>query len=302
MIRLVRKSAIPAFALYGEAAGASADMLHVESIQSRSRLYRWEIDVHTHHALHQILWIAAGPAEVALDEARARCQGPVAVVIPPGVVHAFRMSRDTDGQVLTFNPRAVIEGDVPATGEALRDLFAAPRLLHFEPGAAATLRMAGLFGDLADEFAAPDSAGSPVPLWLARAIVWRLAQHCAREMRGTRSGAQRALFTRFLVLVEAHHREHWPVTRYASQLGMTPERLNRLVRAETGQAALDLIHARLVREACRRLTYIAAPVSKLAFELGFHDPAYFCRFFRRHTGQSPRDYRRATALADGSPA
>ncbi|MDR3468037.1 MAG: helix-turn-helix domain-containing protein [Xanthobacteraceae bacterium] len=299
MARFARKTSIPAFALYGEASAVAPDMLHVESIQSRSRLYRWEIDVHTHHALHQILWIAHGPAEVALDEARERCRGPLAVVIPPGVVHAFRFSRDTDGEVLTFNPRAVIEGDVPATGEALRDLFAAPRLVTFEPGATATRRMATLFGDLADEFAAPDAAGSPVPLWLARAIVWRLAQHCARQAKGPR-GAQRALFTRFLVLVEAHHRDHWPVTRYAAELGLTPERLNRLVRGETGQAALDLVHARLVREARRRLTYVAAPVSKLAFELGFEDPAYFCRFFKRHTGQSPRDYRRTTS--DGIPA
>ena len=33
------------------------------------------------------------------------------------------------------------------------------------------------------------------------------------------------------------------------------------------------------------------PVSQLAFELGFDDPAYFCRFFKRQTGLSPRAYR-----------
>jgi AraC family transcriptional activator of pobA len=295
MARFPRKPSIPAFALYGEASGAQPDMLHVEEIQSRSRLYRWEIDAHTHHGLHQILWIASGPAEVALDETRERCRGPVAIVIPPGVVHAFRFARDTDGKVFTFNPRAVVEGDVPATGEALHDLFAAPRVLHFEEAAAATQRIGTLFDDLADEFASADSAGSPVPLWLARAVVWRLAQQSARPARGAQGGGRRALFLRFVVLVEAHHREHWSIARYADELGMTPERLNRLTRAETGQAALDLVHARLVREACRRLTYIAAPISKLAFELGFDDPAYFCRFFKRHTGRSPRDYRRAMA-------
>ena len=47
----------------------------------------------------------------------------------------------------------------------------------------------------------------------------------------------------------------------------------------------------LVREACRRLVHVAAPVSNIAFELGFEDPAYFCRFFKRHVGTGPRDYR-----------
>jgi AraC family transcriptional activator of pobA len=42
-------------------------------------------------------------------------------------------------------------------------------------------------------------------------------------------------------------------------------------------------------------------VSRLAFELGFEDPAYFCRFFKRHTGLAPRDYR-AQALHAGKAA
>ncbi|CCE01835.1 helix-turn-helix domain-containing protein [Bradyrhizobium sp. STM 3809] len=299
MPRFRTKPSIPAFALYGEASAAQPDMLHIEPIQVRSKLYRWEIEAHTHQGLHQILWVAAGPAEIALDERRERCSGPVAVIIPPGVVHAFRFSRETDGFVLTFNPRAVVEGDVPATGEALRDLFAAAQILHLEPQATATGRVAALFVDLADEFAAADSAASPVPHWLGRSIVWRLAQQSARLSQGARRGSGHAdLFTRFIVLVEAHHRDHWSVARYADELGMTPERLNRLTRVETGQSALDIVHARLAREACRRLTYIAAPVSKLAFELGFKDPAYFCRFFKRHTGASPRDYRRAMGVAE----
>lgn len=292
MPRPTRRLAIPTFTLYGEPVGPPLEMLHIEPIQSRSRLHRWEIEAHTHPGLHQLLWVASGPAEVVLEEDRTAWIGPVMVVIPPGVVHAFRFTRDTDGSVLTFDPRAVIEGDVPATGEALRALYATPRTLALDPAAATTARIAMLMADLADEFAATDAAGSPVPLWLARALIWRLARLGAVSARG--AGGAQALYTRFLVLVEAHHREHWPVARYADRLGLTPERLNRLTRAETGKAALDLIHDRLAREACRQLTYVAAPIAKLAFDLGFEDPAYFCRFFKRRVGRSPREYRRAT--------
>lgn len=291
MAKTRRKAAIPSFALYGETPAAPVDLLHVEAIQSRSRLYQWEIDVHTHRSLHQILWIDSGPASIALDEERVRCDGPVAVIVPPGVVHGFSFSRDTDGQVFTFAPHAMIEGDVPATGQALHDLFGSARVLRFEPGSAAVRRIAALFADLADEFASLDAGGSPVPLWLGRAIIWRLAQQSDRQSRNAARGG-RDQFTRFLLLVENHHREHWPIARYADRLGLSPERLNRLAKAETGQSALEIVHARLTREACRRLTYIAAPISNLAFELGFDDPAYFCRFFKRRTGHNPRDYRR----------
>lgn len=299
MSRNAHRLSIPAFALYGEASGAPSQMLHIEAIQTRSERHRWEIDAHTHHTLHQILWVAAGPAEVVLEDARQACQGPVAIVIPAGVVHAFRFSAQTDGCVLTFNPHAVIEGDVPATGEALRTLFAAPRRLTFEPDAHGARRLAALMTDLMDEFRGADAAGSPVPMWLARAVVWRLARHAASQARdaGPAGRGNQALFTRFLVLVEARHREHWTIARYAGELGMTPERLNRLTRRQTGQVALDLVHERLAREACRRLTYAAAPISRVAFELGFADPAYFCRFFKRRVGRSPRDFRRELTAA-----
>jgi AraC family transcriptional activator of pobA len=81
------------------------------------------------------------------------------------------------------------------------------------------------------------------------------------------------------------------VARYADRLGLSPERLNRLVRAEVGRSALQAVHDRLVRAACRRLAYVPAPISQIAFHLGFDDPAYFCRFFKRQTGASPSRWR-----------
>jgi len=286
------RPAIPAFTLYGEAGAAPAeDMLHLESLQSRSRLHRWEIEPHVHQRLHQLIWLRAGPAEVSLDGALSRGEGPMLIAVPAGAVHGFRFDAASDGHVLTLSPRAVLEGDRAEAGDALHALFARPRLVPVP--AAEVSRLGGLFDTLAAEFNAPGSAGSPVPVWLVRALVWRLAELSARDDQagGAAARGQQVLFTRFLALLEAHYAEHWPVARYADRLGLSPERLNRLARAEAGRSALAVVHDRLAREACRRLTYLAAPISQIAFDLGFEDPAYFCRFVRRHTGLSPRAYR-----------
>jgi len=268
-------------------------MLHIEPIQSRSARYAWEIEVHAHHGLHQIVWLRSGPAEVWLDEAQHQGSGPLAVIIPPGAVHAFRFAPTSDGEVLTLSPRRLVEGDVPAVGDALRALFARPQLLALQAGSDEADRIDGVMRELAAECRSPGPAGTPVPLWLARALVWRLAQIGAGEPRGRSARAQQGLFTRFMALVEAHFVEHWPLSRYASRLGLAPERLNRVVRTETGRNALALVHDRLAREACRQVVYVPAPISHIALGLGFEDPAYFCRFFRRHTGYSPRAYRAA---------
>ena len=287
---------LPAFALYGEAARPGVPLLHVEAIQTRSRLYDWEIGSHVHHDLHQVVWVQRGPVRSLLDESRAHNQGPLAITLPPGVAHAFSFSAASDGHVLTFDARSLVEAAGVGLAQALPRLFAAPRRLVVAPPDAA--RLHALFVALLAEH--ESTQPQPVTLWLAQAVLWRLAEHAQRADEGAQRGrppAVSALYTRWVALMEAHYRDHWPVTRYAEQLGLSAERLNRLLRAETGQPAQALLHARLVREATRRLVHIAAPVSSIAYELGFEDPAYFCRFFKRHAGASPRDYRARLAPA-----
>ncbi len=286
------RPAIPSFALYGEAPAPEREILHIEAIEQRSRLYRWEIQPHLHHGLYQALWLGSGRAETVIDEARAEVEGPAAVVVPPGVVHGFRFASETDGFVLTFSPRFLVEGEAQAS-DAFRALFLAPGVLRLAADDPAAGRIAGLLRQLAAEFAAPDAAASPTLLWLARAAVWRLAQARAQDglSPDEREHRHHALFARFLALVEQHMFDRWPLDRYARVLGLSTQRLNRLARAERGRPALEIVHERLTREACRRLYWIAAPAETLAAELGFEDPAYFNRFFKRRTGLTPRAWR-----------
>jgi AraC family transcriptional regulator, transcriptional activator of pobA len=287
------KVAIPRFALYGESAPQAAELLHIEEVQSRSRLYHWEIEPHVHQGLYQILWVQQGRAEIRLDTWRETLQGPMAIVVPPGVVHGFHFEPETDGLVLTLSPRFLVEGEFQAIGQAFQALFVAPGVLAFESQEPQALRLHALLRELASEFAMPGPADSPVSGWLARSVVWRLAQASTRLQQASigKRGRHQSMFTRFLVLVEQHFLDHWSLEQYAAKLGLSVQRLTRLVRAESQRSPLDLIHERLTREACRRLIYIAAPASQLAGELGFDDPAYFSRFFKRRTGMSPQVFR-----------
>lgn len=296
--RRARRREVPRFALYGEADESprkplsieAEEALHVESIQSRSRRYRWEIDRHLHADRYQVVWLAQGPVQVNLDENDTRHEGPAALVIPPGVVHAFRFSAESQGHVLTLRPSLWL-ADAALASPAAR-LFEQPRWLAWPARAPEAARLAGLCEQLLAEFAAPEATGSPVAAWLARAVLWRLA-HAARVQAETRgpSRHRQALLARFQALVERRFQAHWPVSRYAEALGVSPEQLNRSAQAEAGCGALALVHRRLALEACRRLVHSTVPVAKLAEALGFDDPAYFSRFFRRHTGVSPRQWR-----------
>jgi AraC family transcriptional activator of pobA len=172
-------------------------------------------------------------------------------------------------------------------------LFSSPRAVDLRGDPRLAARVRPLLEQLESELRQPDGAPAPVGSWLACSVLWILAQaiatHGAVDSPGNH-GAKR--LRRFRHLIDSHYLKHWPVERYARQLALSDTSLNRLCRRLAGSTAFDLIQQRLASEARMRLVHAAASVSGIAAELGFKDPAYFSRFFRRHSGVSPNEFRR----------
>jgi AraC family transcriptional activator of pobA len=286
---------IPTFSLYGErpARNADTDPLHIEDIQSRSRKYLWKIGTHRHTVCCQLVYVTQGPVVVDLEEAHREFEGPLVVIIPAGTVHGFVFRADSQGYVLTMDLDRLLSVTGAAHQTAIETLFSVPRTLSFNADRLQAERTEQLFRSLLQEFRQPDSLVAPVSGWLACAALWTLAAMAAAvPAAGVPAGHDLARLRRFRLLVESHYLEHWPVERYAVELAVSDSSLNRLCRALTGGTAFDVIQQRLALEARRRLVYVAASVAALAAELGFRDPAYFCRFFRKHNGMSPTEFRR----------
>ncbi len=76
----------------------------------------------------------------------------------------------------------------------------------------------------------------------------------------------------------------------------SPSRAPALARALvelTGRTTKELITDRVMLEAARLLRFSDRTVGEVAFQVGFRDPLYFSRAFKRHTGRSPQAYRDA---------
>ncbi|TGE22386.1 AraC family transcriptional regulator [Hymenobacter aquaticus] len=82
------------------------------------------------------------------------------------------------------------------------------------------------------------------------------------------------------------------VREYAERLHVSQNHLNDVVRAHTGRSAGTVLHDLLAKTAAMYLVSSALPVGEVARLLGFASAAYFTRFYRRHTGQTPSQTRR----------
>ena len=119
--------------------------------------------------------------------------------------------------------------------------------------------------------------------------IWRLA----RADLVAHGRAPMGLAERFVLLAGQRLREHLKVGDYARLLGVSRDRLGSAVQRATGHSPQGYLHLLLIREASELLASTGMPVGQVAFRLGFADPAYFTRFFTRHRGESPAQFRRA---------
>lgn len=101
------------------------------------------------------------------------------------------------------------------------------------------------------------------------------------------------LVAQFAHLAEAHCRDRWRLTDYASALHVSVGHLRAMCVRVTGAPPVRLIHECLIREAKRRLIGSARPIGAIALDLGFEDAAYFSRLFHAKSGMSPQQYRQS---------
>ena len=280
---------VPVFALYGETErDGDVELVHIEDIRSRSERYDWEISPHLHRGLFQILVVLAGSAQVTLDGAVGAARAGTAVALPAGVVHAFRFEPGTAGYVLTIAESLLWRSTQQQGRGLVEKLLRESALVELGPDAD---RIESLLEQIALESRAREPGHASVSEWLVASLVVMVARrrldgHIVPDDQST------ALFVRFRRLVEEQYRAHLTIAAYAHALSASETRLDRLCRTLTGRSAFDLIQERLILESRRKLVHVAAPVAMIAYELGFEDPAYFCRFFRRHTGMTPSAFRR----------
>jgi AraC family transcriptional activator of pobA len=286
---------IPQFALYGELTrGTDAEGVHIELIETRSRGYDWHIGMHTHAGLFQVLFLFGGRVRATLGDAPAELDGPVALTIHPSLAHGFEFSEEAYGYVLTIDQNLLFAA-AGQDGKLFTALFVEPLAIGLQ--AEAHARIEALLQNLLLEAGAPRQGHTLMLDWLARCILLLLARAQAERRIAETSGRKDfELFSRFRVEVERHYKEQWRVGQYADLLRIAPVRLNRLCLKIAGKSAFEMTQERLILEACRKLTYVPAGVAAIAYELGFQDPAYFSRLFKKLTGTTPKEYRRRTQL------
>lgn len=282
---------IPITDFYGEStAWPVADMVHCEQLSLRSARYDWQIKPHRHRDLMQMFFVLEGQGSAQVDSRSLLISAGDLLVIPEQCVHTFRWESGSNGYVL-----AVARPLLKQLEKVLDD----PSWTHGTATTYSTGTDQSYLNDLLSSLN-DECAGKEIYRHLLmenRVLslgIWITRQHALMSEADTqpKSRSEQRL-KKFTDLLESHFDQEHSVDWYADRVGVTSAHLNEICKKLRQQTALSLIHQRVLTEAQRNLIFTGKSAADISHLLGFSDPAYFSRFFKRLCGVTPKQFRQS---------
>ncbi len=102
------------------------------------------------------------------------------------------------------------------------------------------------------------------------------------------------IYQAYIKMVLDHYHEWHHVAQYAEELRITLPHLCSTIKSVSGKTAGDLIIDAILTDAKAQLKLTSLQIKEIAINLGFENVAFFNRFFKSHTGVTPKGYRNDT--------
>lgn len=96
----------------------------------------------------------------------------------------------------------------------------------------------------------------------------------------------------FKSAIDAHKGEFKSVDYFSQLLGVSEKTLNAISKKYFKDTPANIIHQRKILEAKRLLSNAKLTIKEIAYELGFKQPTYFTKYFKKYTGLTPKQFQR----------
>ncbi|WP_081160994.1 helix-turn-helix domain-containing protein [Ensifer aridi] len=284
---MIMRRDVPAFFVYGEPSRAlDVGFIHVETVMERRSVHFGHVAPHKHPLMGQITYWYQGGGTYRIEDETWNFLAPAISFVPSNVVHGFDVSEQSDAIVTSIS-----DDLLRAMASQVELGLDAPILLTGESVDLTWKRIGSLLEMIADEYRVGGSASEKVLIGLISAVLSLMARlGGAGGLDATSPSVSLGMALRRAI--DQHYKEDWPVGRYVDVLATTPHLLDKAAREVFGQTVKELLLDRRLLEAKRLLKFTIRSVEDIGREIGFDDPAYFSRFFRKRTGETPVAWRR----------
>ena len=252
---------------------------------------------HSHiHPHTEILWIINGSGKLYLDMQVCKLETGKMYFIRPGEVHKLDCDGNTIGYVLSLS-KMLLENAATEIESAFSNELTTSILDQKE-----IYIDQNFFGDIKDivERMIKETANNREYSDEILSRYFNIFLFYLRKQRTDLAG--KSIQSRniqvsqlFKDLVDKRYKTKKLVSDYASELNLTPNYLNEIVKKVTGQSAGNLIRQRIALEAKRYAIHSRVCMKEIGYHLGFSDMAHFSKFFKSVVGSNFTEFKNDNA-------
>ncbi len=215
--------------------------------------------------------------------------------VPPTTpVEIISKSDDFKVRLLLFDPSFLLKQTNNTELIETVGFFDSKGVTAFQLNRKQVKQLIPMFGLIRERYEQPGKYQESI----LRHLTFSLLYQCAglyennTEPDASPSDRGKEIVNSFRQLVKKHCTENRKLEFYAGKLFITPKHLTETLKHETGKTAGALINEAVIMEAKLLLNDKTQTVQRIAGVLNFPDQAVFSKFFKRHSGITPTEWRK----------
>lgn len=253
--------------------------------------------MHTHE-FYMIAWIKEGNYDYDIDMNKYHVMDNTLLFVAPGQYHFFENVINNVGTAFFFTEDFFCNILPNLANKIKFSLFDSLHLLRIESEETKD-RISSLFQLLSSLLnnKERDTMGDMAFYSCLSCLLCNIMN--SREFNGGVEGVRvlpekHELYLQYLNLVENNYKTCHLVKYYAQELNVSQKILTLCTEQNAHKTPLIIIRERLLLEAKRLLLYSDLRISNIAYELGFCEPSHFVKFFGKHMGDTPSQFRESS--------
>lgn len=239
------------------------------------------------HSFYTLFWFTSGEGTHYIDFIPYKIEQNTVFLLKPGQTHYFEVEQPLPGYRL-FMEQDLNQGYFDLKIYEFFQLANVSPVLYL--GSEEAIDLQKVVSLLFDEFNKLSHHPNEAVAHLLKLVFLKVESFYKHRYKNFEEELD-GLINHFQQLVEDQYFEQHRIKSYAKQLGITADYLSERVKENLGQPPSKIIHHRLMVEAKRLLAYTDLTSAEISHTLGFKDNAYFSRFFKRESSQTPSQFR-----------
>lgn len=245
------------------------------------------------HTFYQIIWIYNEGGQHFVDFDACDIFSNTVFFISKNQIHYFDKTAQHKGLIIHFNEQFLMQSDI--------DIFLKYNVFNnqrksFYSISKDTQNVANAYIKLIrDEIKEDSTFGhKQVIRYLLKSLLIVFEREHRKDVSKAMkfSNTYELQYLQFRELLEDNFKMNISVCKYADLLNISSKTLTNITNRLTAKPPSKLISERVILEAERLLAFTPLKVNEIGYKLGFEDPSYFVKYFKRNVKLSPSAYRK----------